>query len=154
MTQPDEKRFLPDRRKNSYIDLEKRLDEHTDRVERRFRRWFRNGLIAFAIIGLTSAIAIIGYGFVLRNESNQNDQIQAQRKAYVRDECNDINERHRRTDKAFNAEVAKDLKNAPNEAVRVDIRRRAAVTLRIVDAVLPIRNCAKLVELATTGGEK
>src|SRR3954464_10824371 len=99
---------VPDRRRHGYVELETKLenhvariegeiDAHTQRIEARFKKWFIVSLTAFAIIGLTSAIAIVGFGFILNEESNQNEQIQRQRGEYVLTECRATNARHRNT---------------------------------------------------------
>lgn len=85
----DERRQLdmPDRRKTPYDSISKKLDDHIAEIEERLRRFFTKALVAFAVLGITSAIGLFGFAFVL-------DEIQEQRYVSILDTCNDTNARH------------------------------------------------------------
>lgn len=77
-----------------YQELSTKLEKQADKNEERFHRWFLAGLIAVAIIGLTSAVALAGFGVLLTKQGSITDQIQMQRYSSVLDACLDQNERH------------------------------------------------------------
>lgn len=143
---------LPDRRRHGYADLERQLNQHAREIEERLNRFFSKALIAFAVIGMTSALALAGYGLVLRSEARQNELIQDQRREFVRFECEDVNTRNRNSTKALEAGAGQDIANATTQEAKDEIARRRDVTLVLIDRVLPIRDCDSLVRLATTGG--
>lgn len=139
----DERRRLelPDRRKNTYEALEKRLDEHIAKIEKRLAKWFRRGLIAYAIIGIAVTVALVGYGFVL-------DEIRNTREEFVRRDCEATNSRH---DQATNALIAgsdEDIEKAPTPEAKAEIRRRRDVTLALINTVTPVQDCDYQVDLA------
>ncbi len=95
----------PDRRRNGwYKEFEDRLERHAERVEERQSRFFSKALIAFAVIGLASAIALFGFGVTLKNQNQQNEQIQQERYRNLLISCDEQNEQH---DKAI--QRAKDV---------------------------------------------
>jgi hypothetical protein len=107
-------------RREGYAELAKRLDDHADEIAARFSRWFRAGLIAFAVIALTSAIALVGFGYALR-------EIQQQR----REICISQNRRHDNTI------------NRLNNTDRFSPEGRK-VTTELVDALVPVQNCSEI----------
>jgi hypothetical protein len=107
-------------RREGYAELAQRLDEHANHISERFSRWFRLGLIAFAIIGVTSAIALVGFGYALR-------EIQMQR----REICESQNRRHDNTI------------NRLNNTDRFSPEGRK-VTTALVDALVPVQDCSKI----------
>lgn len=127
----DESRLgLPDRRKNTYEALEQRLDEHIDQIGRRFERWFRRGLIAYAIIAMTSAVALAGFGYSLAHEKSKNLQL-----------CENQNTRHDNAITGLMVGSNLDQENATTEAAKAEIRRRRDVTIDIIDSLAPKVNC-------------
>jgi hypothetical protein len=82
----DERRRLdiPDRRIHSYEQLEEHLDERIDSIEDHISKWIRRGLIAFGTIGIAVTLALIGFGFLLR-------EVNDVRAAYVRSNCESDN---------------------------------------------------------------
>jgi cell division protein FtsX len=99
---------LPDRRKHGYKELEEKLDAHIAAIEKklddhikanadRLRRFFAKALAAFAVLGITSALGLLGFGVVLKNEGRTTDEIQQQRFQVVLDNCVSQNARHDRT---------------------------------------------------------
>jgi hypothetical protein len=115
----------PERRKG-YAEIKLTIDQRMGYLEQCFRRWLTRGLIAFAIIGLASTVALIGYGVVLRQAAH--DRLEA---------CENRNDRH---DNAVNALIVgsnEDIQNAPTEAAKTEIKRRRDVTLAIIAGVAP-----------------
>lgn len=157
----------PDRRRHGYQELEKKLNQHVDEIEARFKKRYRGMLIAFSIIGLSSAIALVGFGIVLREQGRQQDRfakqqmlvtnlskanrelgidIQHQRKDSIRISCQDTNRRNLRTKARLIQEAKKYQKEAPNEAAREEIRRSRNVSLDLIDLNTPRENCEKRVK--------
>lgn len=117
---------LPDRRKHTYAALEKKIDDHAHEIEDRFHHWFVRGLIAFAVIGLTSGTALIGFGVVLHNERQRAVEL-----------CEATNIRHDNAIKALKAGSDEDIKNATTPAAKTEIGRRRDVTIGLIDASTP-----------------
>lgn len=150
---------LPDRRANTYESLEKRLDEHIERIEDRFHKRFRGMLIAFSLIGITSAVALGGFSIVLEEQQEHTDrieqlaeenkalsqEIQAQRKDSIRALCEDQNARNKGTSQALIDAAQKDIDSRTTEAEKVENRRRRDVTLALIDALAPVQDCDKVV---------
>lgn len=144
----DERRDLgfPDRRKNTYESLEKRLDEHVNDITCRLEKWLKRGIIAFAIIGVTSMLGLVGFSVNLGS-------IKDARKEFVRITCLDTNQRHDKTYEQLIALANADQARAPDEAAREEIRRRRDVTLALIDALAPKQDCTYL-EKASVGDAK
>lgn len=156
---------IPDRRKNTYLALEAKVNEYFDEVEARLNRFFIKALFIFATIGLTSAIALLGFGLLLGDQRDTNDKlekqvqtnrrlglaIQDQRRNFISDSCREQNRRNRNAKKALRTEAAIDQRNAPPEA-RSEIRRRRDVTLELIDSMAPIKNCQRQVSEGLKGG--
>lgn len=141
-----EEHLIVDRRKNGYEEVERKLEDHAALIEARFRRWFIVGLIAFAVIGLSSFVALIGYGLVLRSQADFTRDIQQQRREATFETCQDQNDKNDHTKQALLAGSSKDQLDAPDGAARLEIRRRVAVTIALIDALVPKQDCAKLVK--------
>lgn len=122
---------LPDRRKETYASLEKRIDEHVDHIEHQLQRWINRGLIAFSIIAVGCVLGLVGYGFVLREIQNQRHSA-----------CQGQNDRHDKTVALFQQETAKIIKKRPEQAKAV--RESTAANLRIINALTPRQDCDKL----------
>lgn len=138
----------PERRVESFRSLEAfheemldELSQHAERIEARLRRFFFRALLAFAVIGVTSAGALFGFASVLRAYNDVGSQIQNQRKAYVRETCQDTNDKHRKAVSALVTGSSADIAAATSEAEKNDIRRRRDVTLALLDAIAPVQNC-------------
>lgn len=130
---------LPDRRKNTYRELEKRVDRHLDAMEVRLHRFFMKALAIFAVIGMTSAIALFGFGINLR-------QIKETRKDFVYDSCTAQNKRHDNTVNQFYMVAADYKKKHPKEAALIDESVKS--NLQLIDSLAPKQNCKKLSEVA------
>lgn len=130
---------LPDRRQHTYAELKKRLDEHIEVIEVRLHRFFKKALFIFAVIGITSAISIFGFGITL-------SQIKDTRRDFVRDTCLAQNHRNRATVAEF-YRVAKELKKQyPNRAAEID--QSVKTNLRLINTLAPRQNCEKLSQLS------
>jgi hypothetical protein len=142
-------------RRKGYTDLE-------DRIDRRFHKRFRGMLLAFSIIGITSAIALAGFGILLQDQKDTADrlailvkqneefsiEIQTQRQAAVLRSCQETNDRNRDTSARLNAAAAKDIASRDTEAEKNEVRRRRDVTLGLIDALVPLRDCQQIVKEA------
>lgn len=146
-----EEHKIIDRRKNGYEEVERKLDLHAAEIEARFSRWFVVGLIAFSIIAVTSGVALIGYGLVLRSQADFTRDIQQQRREATFDTCKETNDRNKHTKQALLAGSGKDQLNAPDGAAKLEIRRRVQVTFALIDALAPVQNCDKLVAIRVKG---
>jgi hypothetical protein len=126
---------LPDRRKNTYEALANRLDAHIDRIEERLGHRLRGMLIAFALIGVTSTLALIGYGFAIREVQNQRLEV-----------CETGNDRHDSTIAKLNEAALFDENSRKTEAGKAEVRRRRDVTIGLIDSIAPHVNCDDFVE--------
>lgn len=99
-------------------------------IATRFQRFFRNALLAIAIIGITSGVAVagLGYMFIERNQA-------------LITVCKNGNERHDNTINALVAGSNTDQQNAETEAAKMEIRRRRDVTISLIDAIAPKLDC-------------
>lgn len=138
---------LPDRRVNTYESLSNRLDYQVGKIAHRFQKRYRGMLIAFSIIGITSALALGGFGLVLK-------RLTAARVEFVRNGCESTNERHDNTTKALRAAAAKDIENAKKNAANSqstrsvkEIKNRRDVTLGLIDLLVPKEDCDYRVKL-------
>lgn len=122
-------------------ELTDELTKHAQRIEARLSRFFFRALLAFAVIGITSAGSLFGFAAVLRAYNDVGQQIQAQRKVYVKQTCKATNKRHKEAVSALITGSTSDIKAATTEAQRNDIRRRRDVTLALLDAIAPLQNC-------------
>lgn len=84
----------PYRRKNGYKELEQKLEEHATYLEDRLRRFFTKALYAFAVLGVTSAGALLGFGVVLDQQGDVSNDIQIQRYEAIYENCIQQNQRH------------------------------------------------------------
>jgi hypothetical protein len=130
---------LPDRRKNTYADLEKRVDEHAEHVEDRLRSFFLKALIAMAVIGVTSAIGLFGFAYVL-------GQVKDTRKDFVRQNCTAQNKRHTDTVTAFHKAADEATAKHPEQAAA--IQESVDANLAIIAALAPVQDCDYLVKLS------
>lgn len=99
---------LPDRRRHGYKELNDKLEKHAAHIENRLRRFFTRALMAFAILGLTSAGSLLGYGLVLKKETRFSQEIQDQRFRSVLQQCLDQNRKHDRAIKAGSLVLSRD----------------------------------------------
>lgn len=132
--------------------LEDWLDEHVDQyvhvIEDQFRKWFIRGLVAFAIIALSSTVALVGFGYVLKEQQEFSDEIQQQREDATRANCEEQNARNRGTQAALKQGSDRDIALATTPQRKAEIRRSRDVTVTLIDAVMPIQDCDARVEKA------
>lgn len=152
---------LPERRKG-YAQMEENLQTHAEEIEEQLRRFIRNAMIAFAIVGLCCAAGILGFGLVLREQGHQQDQIkslavknhqitteiQKQRATTVRENCEAVNKRHDTTIKLLIAAAKLEEKNSPTEEAKQAVRQRRMNDTTFIDSILPTQDCEKLVRIA------
>ena len=101
----------------------------------RLHRFFRKALFIFSVIGITSAVALFGFGLTL-------SRIKDTRRDFVRDTCTSQNKRHDDTVAEF-YELAKELKKKyPKRAAEID--QSVESNLRLIDTLAPKQDCAKL----------
>lgn len=143
MAEERRKLALPDRRQNTYEELEKKLEreltEHTTSVEDRLGRFFKKALFIFSVIGITSAVALFGFTITL-------GQIKKTRREFVEVSCKDQNRRHDKTIVELRKAQAEAIKRTPQMANQ--IRTSAQSSIAIIDALVPKRNCKLLGEIA------
>jgi hypothetical protein len=130
-----------------YKDLEDRLTAHAAEVQRRFHRWFIITLSAFAIIALSSTVGLIGFGVVLGKQGKTTDEIQQQRRDFVRGSCTDQNRRHDDTSRRLLRAMRVAIRRNPER--REQIRQSSEVSLGLIDSLVPKQNCVQVVREAT-----
>lgn len=130
-----------------YRELEDRLNTHARSVSDRFHRWFVISLVAFSIISLSSAAGLVGFGVLLKKQGNTTDEIQQQRRSFVQSACEDQNSRHDDTSKKLIHAMNVAIKRNP--ARREQIRQSSQVSLGLIDALVPKKNCVQVVQEAT-----
>lgn len=117
-------------RRKDYKDVKLTIDERISYVENCIRRWITRGIVGFAIIGITSAIALLGYGYILREQHQAALEL-----------CKNANIRHDNAILALKLGSDQDQANAANEAARAEIRRRRDVTIGIINGIAPKIDC-------------
>lgn len=88
--------FAQKERRKGYKELGEELEAHADRIEARLHRFFFRCLAAFAVLGLTSAISLLGFGVVLKQQARNSRDIQQQRYDTLMTNCLEQNRRHDR----------------------------------------------------------
>jgi hypothetical protein len=163
----------PDRRKHGYAELEQQIEEHKEEVthdlnlfkeltkqelekfyaeiRQVLRRFFFRALVVCAIIGLTSAVGILGFGLVLRKQSNLTEDIQGQRYEVTYNTCKDQNDRHDDTIALLDQLAKKAVKRASPEE-RKQIAQSIASSKLLIDALAPrISDCTALAKSRVKG---
>lgn len=130
---------IPDRRQHTYEELAKKLDEHTTAVEKRLHRFFAKALAIFAIIGISSAVALFGFSIVL-------SEVKETRREFVRATCEAQNKRHDKTIAKFKQASKESIERNPQFAD--EIREGEKYNLEIIDALAPRQNCKKLSDVS------
>lgn len=107
--------------------IEIQIDEHELAVHERLRRFFSRALGAFAVLGVTSTIGLLGFGILLRQIQHQRYDVQYQI-------CTQQNERHDKT-------IAKLIELTPPTK---EAQTRTKGTILLIDALQPyVSDCAK-----------
>lgn len=127
----DEKRTGDDRRD---------LSPHQEDLELRLARFFTKCLAIFAVLGITNAVALFGFGIVLGKQgdltnevSAQNAVIQAQRFDAALSYCNETNTKNI----AVNDEIDKAIAQLPPEQ-RVPAEKQSKPFRLILSAAVPL----------------
>lgn len=131
---------LPDRRKHGYVELEKKLEEHKNEITYQLRGFFVKALVAFAVLGLSCAIALAGFGMVLRKQSDITNEIQQQRFDTLVQSCRETNDRN----KDVNAKIDGVISATPDvpPGKRKAVKRAAEPFRLVISAAVPLReNC-------------
>lgn len=126
---------IPDRRQHTYADLEKKLDKHVEVIETRLHGFFTKALAIFAIIGFTSAIALLGFSLTL-------SEIKKTRRLFVVTMCEAQNQRHDKSIARFRSASKRAIKRNPQFAKQ--IRESTSDNLSIIDALAPKQDCIEL----------
>lgn len=91
----DEERHILDRRETGWHkELTEELTAHANRIESRIRRFYSRALGAFAVMGISCAVALVGFGVVLDAQKTTTHNIQQQRYDAFLQTCLDTNVRH------------------------------------------------------------
>ena len=104
--------------------------------------FFRRIWAVIIVIGLTSTLALVGYGFALREIQQQRLEV-----------CQAQNARHDNTIAALKTASDKDIEKAkkglPTSQGKVaveEIENRVKVTIGLIDALQPKQDCDEVVE--------
>jgi hypothetical protein len=121
-------------RRSKGDDLTGRRQGYTQ-LKEELHHFFKRIYIFVAIIGLTSTLGLVGYGFAIREIQNQRSEF-----------CEGQNDRNANTRAALNTEAQKDIDAQTTEAAKKEIERRRDVTLGLIDLLQPSLDCGKVVE--------
>ena len=80
---------------------------HQEYLELRLARFFAKCLAIFVVLGVTNAIALLGFGIVLGKESDLTDKIQRQRYDSILQNCGETNQRNRDVNSRIDDAIAK-----------------------------------------------
>lgn len=148
--------------RRDYDDLAEKVGLYTENTEKRLSRFFKGAIIALSIIGLATTGALVGFGIVLDAQQNTADQleklvdsnqkfakdIQDQRRESIITGCRTQNARNEATKEALTSGSDQDIRNAPTEEAKDEVRRRRDVTLALIDALAPADNCEEAAKRA------
>ena len=135
--------------------IERRMGErrevtpHQEYLEERLRSFFAKCLAIFAVLGVTNAVALLGFGIVLGKESSLTDTIQRQRYDALVTSCADTDQRNidvnNRIDDAIQALPPKGRKKG----------RAAAKPFRLIlNAAVPYKkDCPRWAEARLKGSQ-
>lgn len=143
----DEEEPLPDRRKHGYAELEAKLNKHVKRLEERFSRFFIRALIAFAFIGICCAVAIAGFGYVLKEQGDTADAIQRQRYNVTLETCLDQNNKNKNVAKKIDEAIDAQLPKTASQKQKTEARKVGNTFKLIIGAAVPYTSdCKALAE--------
>lgn len=124
---------MSDRRHNG-DDLTGRRHGYAE-LKGELHHFFRRIWYIIILIGVTSTLGLVGYGFALREIQQQRLEV-----------CMANNKRHDDTYKALTAAAADDEAKRKTEAGKTEVRRRRDVTLGLIDLLAPKIDCSKAVQ--------
>ncbi len=139
---------LPDRRRHGYKELEDKLDAHAKALDNRLAKFIRRGLIAFSIIGVFTALSLVGFGLVLHEQHKTTNLIQHQRAESIRTGCVDQNRRHDNTVAFIIKVTQKAADREPDPQTKKQILASQASNVALIQAIAPKQNCKALVAAA------
>lgn len=111
------------------------LTPHQEYLERRLSTFFAKCLAIFAVLGITNAIALLGFGIVLGKQSDLTHQIQSQRYDALVTSCVETNQRN--TD--VNDRIDDAIKALPPKG-QARATAKAKPFRLILNAAVPYRN--------------
>lgn len=117
------------------------LEQHATRIENRLHRFFVKALVAIAVIGMTSALALAGFALVL-------SQIKETRKDFVRDSCGAQNTRNHNVTQFIDGVAQDQLKHAKTSAERKAIAKALGQWHVLIGLQAPLQNCEHLAKVA------
>lgn len=116
-------------------------DKEYENAEDRFGRFFAKALGSFAIIGVTTALALTGFGLVIR-------EIQHQRYVSLLISCRETNERN----KNVNARIHEAVSDVPIGPKRVKATEAAKPFRLIITAAVPFTKDCTAYAKSRVGG--
>lgn len=132
--------MMPDRIKKAKGPDAKYL-AFVEATDERYRKFTSKVLVAVAIIGVTSAIALALGGQGILNNSDRINDVQGSRLAA----CNDTNDRNAKSVDKLNGIYAEAIKKA-GPARRKELELSLQQTIGLINALVPARNCKAIVE--------
>jgi hypothetical protein len=135
----DTERRKRERRIETLAALQIYVENYLHRIENRFSKWLRRGLIAFGIIALACTLALIGSGILIK-------RIQDTRRNFVITNCTAQNKRHDKALLYFRAATARSIKRNPQFAKQ--IKESMNDSKNIIIALAPKQNCKRLAKVA------
>lgn len=136
-----------ERRDRTWFDeLKVELQQHADRIEARLHRFFTMALVVLAVVGICSAVGLVGFGIVLKKQAQFSKDIQTQRFEVALDSCLDQNRRHDRVIESIDMAVAKTPKAQLKQA-----QKSAGPFKLILEAAVPYtEDCVSLARSRVT----
>lgn len=139
---PDPDRRIEERRELSPHQeyLEERLHDFFEQLEARLRSFFAKCLMIFAVLGVSCAAGLLGFGIVLGKQGDLTDKVAAQN-VVIQDQrfdaalsyCNDTNSKHI----AVNDEIDKAIAQLPADQ-RVPAEKQSKPFRLILSAAVPL----------------
>lgn len=126
----ERRRDFPTERRKGFKELAENIDTHAEALDRRLETFIKKATLGFAIVGVSSAVGLAGFGVVLHEfqQDNTND-------------CLKQNARHDDTSNQLIALAKVDEDARKTEAEKLEVRRRRDVTLALIDALAPKEKC-------------
>ena len=139
----------PEQHEQRMGDDRRELSPHQEYLEQRLRGFFAKCLAIFVVLGMTNAVALLGFGIVLGKQSDltrqiqhQTRQIQRQRYDSFFQNCVETDDRNANVNKQIDAAIAK---LPPRGHARA--AEKAKPFRLILNAAVPLRsNCSKYAE--------
>lgn len=104
--------------------------ERLNMIQKGYEHWSHRTL-AILLVLFTVQLALGGLSVYLLDQNNKR-QVAS---------CERTNTRNINAIKALRTGAGEDIKNAPNEDAKTEIRRRRDVTISLINALAPVRNC-------------